>query len=57
MKGFSIRQVKCAVYWPDTSTEKLTIGNFTITLVEEQQFAEYVVRKLKYVFNNVSDFT
>ena len=49
--------MKCAVYWPDASTEKLTIGNFTITLVEEQQFAEYVVRKLKYVFNNVSDFT
>jgi hypothetical protein len=42
------------VYWPEDITGKVTIGNFTITLVEEQQFAENVVRKLKYSFKNVS---
>lgn len=42
------------MYWPETTSEQRTIGQFTITLLEEHVFAEYVVRKLKYVHNKVS---
>ncbi|KAF6025865.1 PTPRM [Bugula neritina] len=45
---------KCSVYWPDSSEVGVTFGKFKVTLIEEQMFAEYVVRKLKYTFNKVS---
>ena len=39
-------KTKCEQYWPNTQTEPVEIGPFTITLADELVLPDYVVRNL-----------
>ena len=39
-------KTKCEQYWPNTQTELVEIGPFTITLADELVLPDYVVRNL-----------
>ena len=40
-------KVKCQQYWPEASNEDQMYGPFTVTLLEQQIFADYTIRTLQ----------
>ncbi|XP_067932176.1 receptor-type tyrosine-protein phosphatase epsilon-like [Watersipora subatra] len=43
-------RAKCSIYYPEGEISCEVFGRFEVRLVEEQRFAEYTIRKLKYTF-------
>ena len=40
-------QVKCVQYWPDAIGQSQTFGPLSVSLTEELEFADYVVRTIE----------
>ena len=40
-------QVKCVQYWPDAVGQSQTFGPLNVSLTEEFEFADYVVRSME----------
>ena len=46
-------QVKCVQYWPNSIGETQTYGPLNVSLTEEFEFADYVVRTIELKVRNV----
>ena len=42
---------KCEQYWPDTVTENDAFGPFTVTLIHEMIYPDFVIRNLSVTVN------
>ena len=40
-------------YWPDSDTEDVTFGNFTVHLISEKSLPDYQVRELRVTYATV----
>lgn len=39
--------VKCSKYWPDSEMGKVQYGSFTLALIDEKEYADFVIRSVK----------
>lgn len=39
--------VKCSKYWPDSEMGTVRYGSFTLALIDEKQYADFVIRSVK----------
>ena len=46
-------KIKCQRYWPETG--RCGFGPFTVTLIDEQIFADYTIRKLEVQVRGKTD--
>ena len=44
---YTCLQVKCVQYWPDAVGQSQTFGPLNVSLTEELEFADYVVRTIE----------
>lgn len=43
--------VKCSKYWPDSELGIVKYGNFTLALIDEKEYADFVIRTVKIKTN------
>jgi protein tyrosine phosphatase len=46
-KVFDFIRVMCAQYWPSSINKTEQYGHFQVTLLDEEKFADYVIRTVK----------
>ena len=44
---YTCLQVKCVQYWPDAVGQSQTFGSVSVSLTEEFEFSDYVVRTIE----------
>ncbi|KAJ8300759.1 hypothetical protein KUTeg_022278 [Tegillarca granosa] len=47
--------VKCTQYWPDPEQGRVTYGRFKLELIDQQEFADYIIRTVKIKTRNHAD--
>ncbi|CAB4054438.1 unnamed protein product [Lepeophtheirus salmonis] len=50
-RTFELTRIMCVQYWPPHINTKESYGDFTVTLLEEENFAAYIVRSLNVKYN------